>query len=624
MMGEGIIIGVIDTGAKPNHPSFDDTTMPPAPPATKWKGSCSYKGYPCNKKIIGAKAFRSGSHPTPLDTEGHGTHVASTAAGSFVKNANVLGMGSGTSSGTAPMAYLSIYKVCYPISGCDGLDTYAAIDQAIKDGVDIISMSISGGHNDTLYEDMISRGSMAAIQHGIIAVAAAGNDGPFPMVLSHSAPWVLTVGATTTDRRIVSVVKLGDGRTFHGESAYQPKTWNSAALFPLEYPGKTGNVNSRCCVPSALANLNLRGKIVICEAGIVDDEKKGQGAYKVGAEGMIIMNQPTQGYTTYSAAHVLPTTYVNFPARIKIMDYYFTNKAGATASIAYGGTTFNFMPSPAVAAFSSRGPSRMNGGIIKPDVLAPGVNILAAYPRAVGPNPNPLATHTFNFISGTSMATPHVSGIAALIRTKHRGWTPSEIISAVVTTANDYWTGGSPGDIIIDEELNVTAGIYTTGAGQVDPIKAMDPGLVFGLTFDDYVGYLCGLGYDNIQVALTVGKKMDCGSVKPLNGMELNYPSIAVNLTQLVTSQKVNRAAKNVGDPREEYTAKITEPPGVKIYLSTYTLKFTRMNQVESYEISFAMSGSYPSQGSDMIRRGKIQWDSGKHVVTTPIAIRFV
>ncbi|XP_020590838.1 subtilisin-like protease SBT1.2 [Phalaenopsis equestris] len=620
MMGQSIIIGVIDSGIKSNHPSFDDTNMPPPPPPTKWKGSCSYTGFHCNNKIIGAKAFRGGFNPSPEDTDGHGTHVASIAAGTFVRNANVLGMASGgPASGMAPMAHLSIYKVCFP--RCAETDTYAAIDQAIKDGVDIISMSITGGRNYKFYKDSVSRGSIAAIQHGIVPVTIAGNDGPNADTLSHSAPWMLVVGASTTDRRIESVVELGDGKSFIGESAYQPKLWDSSIMWPLEYPGVYARLPGRCCVPSALASLNLRGKIVICESCIVKDEVKGQAVYKAGGEGMIIMNQPVQGRTTSSSANVLPASSVDYHARLEISEYFFKDQTNASAAIHFQGTKFGSTPSPTVASFSSRGPTNINGGIIKPDVLAPGVNILAAWHTDVGPNPNPLATHTFNFDSGTSMAAPHVAGIVALMRTKHHRWTPAEIISAIVTTANDSWTAA--GDLIVDDNTYDTAGIYATGAGMVCPIKAMDPGLVFGLTFEDYVEYICGLGYSDREVAMTVGKPMSCSRVKHLTTTELNYPSIVIKLTQMEMSQKVTRTAKNVGDVREEYTAEITEPEGVTINLSTYKLKFTRVDQEVSYDIHFALNGDFPSLRSDMIRRGKIKWDSGKHIVTTPIAVMF-
>ncbi|PKU65868.1 Subtilisin-like protease SDD1 [Dendrobium catenatum] len=485
MMGQGLIIGVLDIGINPRHPSFNDTNMPPKPSPTKWKGSC-YAGFPCNNKIIGAKAFNGGSHSSPEDTDGHGTHVAGIIASNFVKDANVLGMAKGDpASGMAPMAHLSIYKVCFPKVGCVEANTYAAVDHAIKDGVDIISMSITGFHNDTFYQDSISRASITSIQHGIIPVSIAGNDDPETGTLNHSAPWVLTVGASTTDRIIASTVELGDGRTFLGESAYQPNHWNSTKKWGLEYLGTNGDVKASYCLPSELAKFNLTGKIVICQIGITTDEKRGKAAYLAGAEGMIIINKPSQGHTTYSPAHVLPASNIDHPARLEILDYFYNNQPNAFASIHFNGPQFGFTPCPAVTSFSSRGPSRMNGGIIKPDVLAPGVNILAAWPKDVGPNPNPLATHTFNFDSGTSMAAPHVAGIVALVRSKHLEWTPAEILSAIVATSNDSWT--DVGDLIADDNSYITAEIYATGAGHVNPIRAMDPGLGFGLTLNDYI-----------------------------------------------------------------------------------------------------------------------------------------
>ncbi|PKA64507.1 Subtilisin-like protease SDD1 [Apostasia shenzhenica] len=617
MQGESIVIAIIDTGITPTHPSFHDRFMPPPPP--KFKGNCSTAGFRCTNKIVAAKAFHGGLNPSPIDTNGHGTHVAGTAAGSPVHHANVLGQANGTASGTAPLAHLAIYKVCFPRVGCGATDQLAAMDQAMKDEVDIISMSISGNPRATLYSDVISRGGMQAFKKGIVTVAAAGNSGPGNGTVNHCAPWVLTVGAASTDRRIVAVVELGDGRTFPGESAYQPSSFNSSKKLQLEYPGKQGSWEAECCHPSSLSSMNLRGKIVLCSAGLIEDIEKGEAVYAAGAEAMIVMNLPYQGYTTFSEAHVLPVARVNYVNGVDILDYYLNNQSAATGTIRFNGTNFGFRPAPAVAYFSSRGPGRMNGGVIKPDIVAPGVNILAAWPKAVGPNPSPLATRNFNFESGTSMAAPHVSGIAALVRSQHRDWTPSEINSAITTTANDSTTAA--GDLIVDQKSNQTAWIYTMGAGMVNPVRAMDPGLVYDITLDDYKRYVCSLGYNDRQATLTIGEQTKCSQVKKvINASELNYPSISVNLTLALPSMTVRRTAKNVGDDREVYRANITEPAGVNIYLSTYELKFTRKKQEISYDVTLATS-LYP--GTTMVKGGKIVWNSGKHVVTNPIAVWF-
>ncbi|KAG0465360.1 hypothetical protein HPP92_019524 [Vanilla planifolia] len=443
MMGNGMVIGIIDSGIKPGHPSFSDYHMPPAPPT--WNGNCTTpgSGFVCNNKIISGKAFSGGTHPSPVDTNGHGTHVASIAAGRQVNGASVLGTAKGVAIGMAPKAHLAIYKVCFA-NGCDGMDIIAAIDQAIKDGVDVINMSISGSPTAPLYDDSVALGSMAAIQHGIVAVSSAGNRGPKTMSLSHCAPWVIAVGAVSTDRRATSKVELGDGRTFNGQTAYQPvNTFDSSKFYPLEFPGKNGNVAASCCVPHALSNMNFRGQIVLCNPGIVKDEEKGEAVYARGAEGMIILNLPQQGYTTFSKAHVIAASNVNYPDGVDILDYFYKNTNNATATFRFFDTEFGFTPSPSIGYFSSRGPSQMNGGLIKPDVVAPGVNILAAWIKDVGPNPDPMATHTFNFDSGTSMAAPHVSGIASLVKSQHRDWTPAEILSAIVTTAKDSMSGAA-------------------------------------------------------------------------------------------------------------------------------------------------------------------------------------
>ncbi|KAG0463904.1 hypothetical protein HPP92_019525 [Vanilla planifolia] len=236
-MGNGTVIGIIDTGIKPSHPSFNDENMPQPPPT--WKGRCTIRGsdFDCNNKTLTGKAFYKGTNPSAIDTDGHGTHVASTAAGPQVIGSSVLGTAQGVASGMAPLAHLAIYKVCF--RGCAASDILAGIDQAIKDGVDVISISISGSPTAPLYLDAVARGSMAALQHGIVAVASAGNRGPATYSLSHCAPWVITVGAVSINRRATSIVKLGDGRTFEGQTAYQPvDTFDSFQIIFAGVPWK--------------------------------------------------------------------------------------------------------------------------------------------------------------------------------------------------------------------------------------------------------------------------------------------------------------------------------------------------------------------------------------------------
>uniref|UniRef100_A0A453J709 Peptidase S8/S53 domain-containing protein n=1 Tax=Aegilops tauschii subsp. strangulata TaxID=200361 RepID=A0A453J709_AEGTS len=219
--GRGVVIGLVDTGILPSHPSFGDAGMPPPP--KKWKGACEFKAIAgaggCNNKVIGARAFGSAAvndTAPPVDDAGHGTHTASTAAGNFVENADVRGNAHGTASGMAPHAHLAIYKVCSR-SRCSIMDVIAGLDAAVKDGVDVISMSIDVSDGAQFNYDLVAVATYKAIERGIFVSAAAGNAGPAAGSVSNCAPWILTVAAGTTDRAIRTTVKLGNGQEFDGE-----------------------------------------------------------------------------------------------------------------------------------------------------------------------------------------------------------------------------------------------------------------------------------------------------------------------------------------------------------------------------------------------------------------------
>ncbi|KAK3023861.1 hypothetical protein RJ639_043992 [Escallonia herrerae] len=230
--GKGVIIGVLDTGVTPDHPSFSDLGVPP-PPA-KWKGRCLLNGTACNNKLIGARSFLNGeTTPLPIDEEGHGTHTSSTAAGNMVKDANVFGNANGTAAGMAPLAHLAIYKVC-SVEDCTEADILAAMDAAVEDGVDVLSLSLGIG-SGAFFQDSIAIGAFGAMEKGIFVSCSAGNSGPFNASLSNEAPWILTVGASTIDRSIKATAMLGNKLQLEGESLFQPKSFPST-LMPLVYP----------------------------------------------------------------------------------------------------------------------------------------------------------------------------------------------------------------------------------------------------------------------------------------------------------------------------------------------------------------------------------------------------
>ncbi|XP_072986190.1 subtilisin-like protease 4 [Typha latifolia] len=609
--GEGMIIGVVDSGIIPTHPSFRDDGLPPRPP--KWRGRCDFNPRLCSgNKLIGATAFYYNTKPSPLDDHGHGTHTASTAAGAFVDNAEVLGNAVGTASGTAPRAHVAAYKVLYDNRGSDA-DILAGIDQAIIDGVDVLSMSL-GGKPEPLYFAETAIASFAAIKKGIFPSICAMNDGPTRSTVVNDFPWGLTVGASTHDRRISATIRLGNGMEFYGESAYQPANYIPGEL-PLVYPGGYQNDRAMKCLEDSLNGFDVRGKIVLCVVGEIDNSKKGEVVRDAGGAAMIVMNDQSWGFTTFADAHVIPTVHVSFLDAQKIL-YHLQSTPWATGQIIFQGTTFGHRPVPSVAFFSGRGPSSYNGGIIKPDILGPGVNILAAWPYEVGPNPTGVKTSTFNFQSGTSMATPHLSGIAAMLKKNHPTWSPAAIKSAIMTTA--YMVDFNGNDIT-DEADYTSASFTAMGAGHVNPAGANNPGLVYDLQPDDYIPYLCGLGYSDNQVMVITRTRVQCSLVQKISAEQLNYPSIAFSFRNS-WKKNVRRTVTNVGEANEIYSVKIVQPNGVKVVVSPNKLQFSRLGQKLSFNMEFSVVSQQPAY---QVAEGIISWVSGKHVVASPISVTF-
>lgn len=610
--GKGVIIGVLDTGVNPRHPSFSDVGMSPPPP--KWKGKCLFNSTTsCNNKIIGAQIFTATDNldtNTPVDGIGHGTHTASTAAGNFVEGANLFGNAYGTANGVAPHAHLAIYKVCS--LQCYESALLAGMDEAISDGVDILSLSL-GSTTKPFYSDNIAYGAFSAIQRGILVSCSAGNQGPKISSVTNEAPWILTVGASTIDRKITSTLKLGNNMEFNGESAFQPTKFvpNQIHLF---YPGKN-DPNSNSC---ALVGLNdkvkdINGKIVVCVLGTISPIEKGKNVKNAGGVGMILINQEQHGYTTFSDPHVLPATHLSYADGLKVLAYI-NSTTSPTASFIFKGTTVGDTLAPTVTYFSSRGPSMETPGILKPDIIGPGLNILAAWPSSVENITN--ATATFNIISGTSMACPHLSGVSALLKSLHPDWSPAAIKSAIITTADIVNRNNNATE---DETLH-PANDFTTGSGHVNPNKASNPGLIYDILPDDYIPYMCGLNYTINQIAKIVQKTVNCANAT-IPEAQLNYPSFSIIFGNKV--QTYTRIVTNVGDADSSYTVNIVPPPNVDVKVTPKILKFSQINEKLKYDITFTLLPP-TNQGNgaqNITSQGFISWNSEKYSVRSPIVV---
>ncbi|CAN1147464.1 Subtilisin-like protease 4 [Linum perenne] len=624
--GKGVIIGVLDGGVLPTHPSFNGQGMP-LPPA-KWKGKCEFKQSSlCNNKLIGARSFNIAakarnnssnvSEEEPFDINGHGTHTASTAAGAFVSNADTLGNARGTAAGIAPSAHLAIYKVCFPDDDvdCAESDILAGLDAAIRDGVDVLSISMGNDDPRTpIFEDAISVGTFAAIEKGIFVSTSAGNSGPFNSTLSNEAPWLLTVGATTLDRKIVAMAKLGNGEQFDGQSTFQPKDYfGSEQLLPLVFAGTAGSLsNSSFCGKGSLDGADVKGKIVVCErGGGVGRIAKGQLVKDAGGAAMILVNTQADGFSTLADLHVLPAAHLNFVDGEKIKAYL-NSTTSPIGMIMFKGTVEGDSSAPSMVSFSSRGPTTQSKGILKPDIIGPGANILAAWPFSL--ENSTVVAPTFNIISGTSMSCPHLSGVAALLKSSHPSWSPAAIKSAMMTTTDVLNMAGKP---IVDENYQ-PANVFATGSGHVNPTRANNPGLIYDIKPEEYISYLCGLGYTDQQVEKIVRRGIKCGEKGKLQGGQLNYPSFSVALGP---SQTFSRSVTNVGAARSVYVARINPPYGVLVTVRPSILKFSQVNQLATYAVTFTRDTNVTT--AIPFGQGSITWTSDNYSVRSPISVTF-
>uniref|UniRef100_A0A0E0KFC7 Subtilisin-like protease n=1 Tax=Oryza punctata TaxID=4537 RepID=A0A0E0KFC7_ORYPU len=607
--GKGVVVGLLDTGVHATHPSFDDHGVPP-PPA-RWKGSCTgstARPRRCNNKLVGVKSFVDGDG----DDVGHGTHTAATAAGNFVAGgASDRGLGAGTAAGIAPAAHVAMYKVCNG-SGCDEDAILAGFDEAIKDGVDVLSVSLGKWSSPPFDEDPIAIAAFSAVARGITVVCAAGNRGPEPSTVSNDAPWLLTVAAGSVDRSFSTTVRLGNGELVAGQAlAQQP---NSSSSSRSSYPLLFSEKQPKCNELAGIVGDDVAGHLVVCQSDPVEDESIVSAMMATGAGGVVLINTESEGYTTVLEDYGPGMVQVTVAGGHNITEYARSSSAGGSkpnATVVFDNTLLGVHPAPTVASFSSRGPSKIVPGVLKPDVLAPGLNILAAWPpHLIHGDGSGGGGGLFKVISGTSMATPHASGVAALVKSRHPDWSPAAIKSAILTTSDVVDSAGNP---ILDEH-HERATAFLTGAGHINPARAADPGLVYDLAVDDYAGYICALLGDVGLETVVRRESLTCGKLAKIPEAQLNYPTITVPLPRSSTARPftVNRTVTNVGPARSTYTVKLEIPRSLTVRVSPEKLVFSSVGEKKGFSVTV-------SGGGGEVVEGSLSWVSGKHVVRSPI-----
>ncbi|KAK1263527.1 Subtilisin-like protease [Acorus gramineus] len=628
--GSDLVIAVIDTGISPDHRSFSDAGLGPVP--ARWKGVC-VAGVKCNRKLVGARYFSAGyeassgrinetvEKKSPKDSDGHGTHTASIAAGRYVSPASTLGYARGVAAGMAPKARLAAYKVCWA-TGCFDSDILAAFDAAVADGVDVISLSV-GGVVVPYYLDAIAIGAFAAAEKGIFVSASAGNGGPGGLSVTNVAPWVATIGAGSMDRNFPADVRLGNNKVVPGVSVYGGGPGlETGKLYPLVYAGD--GYSSSLCLEGSLDPNSVKGRIVLCDRGINSRAAKGAEVKRAGGVGMILANGVFDGEGLVADCHVLPGTAVGATGGESIRRYIASAK-NPTATIQFQGTRLGIRPAPVVASFSARGPNPQSPEILKPDFIAPGLNILAAWPEGVGPAgiPSDKRRTEFNILSGTSMACPHVSGLAALLKAAHPGWSPAAIKSALMTTA---YTVDNRGGEMLDESTGNVSSALDFGAGHVHPQKAMDPGLIYDLTPADYVNFLCNSNYSEANIKTITRRSADCRGARLAGHVgNLNYPSFSAVFLQEGRREQMSthfiRTVTNVGKANSVYRVSVKAPEGSVVNVEPEVLVFRRVNQKLSFLVRVEARAVKLTSGSSSIKSGTLTWSDGKRAVNSPIVV---
>ncbi|HEY4268142.1 MAG TPA: S8 family serine peptidase [Galbitalea sp.] len=628
--GKGVVLGDIDTGIAPENPSFAGSrlrtavkagTTPaiidgggvdtvqfkkadgnvfsssiiPNDPADGWTSA------DLSTKIIAAHYFvkgfgtsnlgstgARGEYISPRDGAGHGSHTASTAAGDYSVSENVSGTDFGKISGVAPAAKIAVYKVCWDgpaldesQDGCDTSDMVAAIDQAVQDGVDVLNFSIGGSSGAATTFSPTDEAFYNAASAGIFIAAAGGNAGPADSTLDNASPWETTVAASTIPSYTATATfGAGGPAPIQGASndvgyGSLPQVPNGSSLVDSKDFAAGGSTSAIAglCGPDSLS-AGVAGKVVLCDRGTYDRVAKSAEVKRAGGIGMLLVNTPGGAADTDLDLHTVPSIHINASnstnattvAHAYAALHAYAHLSTATVSFAKSSDT---SPVPQIAGFSSHGPVLADGSdIMKPDVSAPGVSILAAV--ANGPAGSATAAPKWNFYSGTSMATPHVAGLALLYLAVHPLASVSEIQSALMTTATNT----------VDSEGKAVTDPFAQGAGEVKPSAYLNPGLLFLSKQSDWNNYLYSVGeVTHADAGFSSAVKID-----PSN---LNRASIAIG--DFFGTQKVTRTvtAQSKGTYRPSVSVK-----GVKASVSPSSVRFTKVGQAKTFTITFTRTSA--------------------------------
>ncbi|KAL7263429.1 hypothetical protein ACSBR1_001565 [Camellia fascicularis] len=586
--GEDIVIGFVDSGIYPLHPSFATYNTEPYGPVPKYRGKCEVdpdtKRNFCNGKIIGAQHFAEAAiaagvfnpaidFASPLDGDGHGSHTAAIAAGNNGIPVRVHGYEFGKASGMAPRARIAVYKALYRLFGGYVADVVAAIEQAVYDGVDILNLSLGPNSppatTKTTFLNPFDAALLSAVKAGVFVAQAAGNGGPFPKTVVSYSPWITSVAAAIDDRRYKNHLTLGNGKILPG-----------IMLSLMKYSP------ADCQRPEVLNKNLVEGNILLCGysfnfvVGTSSIKKVTETAKSLGAIGFVLAVENISPGTKFDPVPVgIPGILITDVSKsMELIDYYnistsrdWTGRVKsfkATGSIGNGLMPIFHKSAPQVALFSSRGPnikdySFQDADILKPDILAPGSLIWAAWSPNGTDEPNYIG-EGFAMVSGTSMAAPHIAGIAALLKQKHPHWSPAAIKSALMTTTTILDRAERPiqaQQYSRSETMTlVTATPFDYGSGHVNPRAALNPGLIFDAGYEDYLGFLCTVpGIDAHEIKNYTNSPCNYTLGHPSN---LNTPSITIS--HLVGTETVTRTVTNVAE-EETYVITARMAPAVAI-----------------------------------------------------------